>query len=167
MVEKKSMEKQLEIEARFQKLSQEPLRPGETLQQAYGEYGDWSMEMGPYKLLLLPVNGEWVYYDFVHGEWAKTGYKAGEARFYLVGDEDIEVEEMMPGPKSKEKKAPAPQPGLISCSGCGASVNQDSRFCAYCGADVAQNLPRVCPGCGADVQEAGARFCSQCGTALV
>lgn len=50
---------------------------------------------------------------------------------------------------------------MDACISCGASVQDNSRFCPSCGS----LLTRACPSCGAEVS-AAARFCETCGTVL-
>ena len=47
------------------------------------------------------------------------------------------------------------------CSKCGKTINDDSVFCAYCGA----NFRQLCKSCGAELMP-GAVFCSKCGTTV-
>lgn len=48
---------------------------------------------------------------------------------------------------------------MRSCPSCGVLAPNDARFCASCGAPIAQ----ACASCGADLPE-GAAFCPSCGT---
>ena len=51
-----------------------------------------------------------------------------------------------------------------SCARCGAANRIEARFCAHCGASLADDTP--CPSCGAST-EPGQSFCDQCGSGLV
>ena len=77
---------QFTIEARFQQISQYPFDPNRTLEEAFGPVEYWTLAMGRYQLLLLPITGQWWYLDPLHQTWENTGYKAGEITFYLQGD---------------------------------------------------------------------------------
>lgn len=59
---------------------------------------------------------------------------------------------------------------VVKCSGCGAEVPDNMRFCTSCGTPVgttapAQPVGRTCPNCGAAAGE-GLAFCTQCGSKL-
>ena len=57
------------------------------------------------------------------------------------------------------------------CPICHREVNGDSRFCPYCGSDMAVSQPSVsagaalCPNCGSPIN-AGDRFCMSCGQTI-
>ena len=57
------------------------------LNDAFGSLQDWILEIGSYRLLLNPLNGYWIYADTVHNSMEATGIRAGEALFYLEGEE--------------------------------------------------------------------------------
>lgn len=142
--------------------------PGSTLQQIYGNMENWILQLGDYQLMLYPVNGQWIYYDRIHESWEDSGYKAGEAAFYIKG-EDVFIEDLRNAAGGEtEKQAPSPsEAAKKTCTSCQHTIPADSKFCTYCGAVVTPDQPRFCSQCGAEVQEAGARFCSQCGAAVV
>ncbi len=76
---------------------------------------------------------------------------------------------------------------LISCSNCGCSYSNKSKFCPecgdaytpclYCGADLkanakscqdcGQDLPSPCPRCGVPILDNKIKFCGECGESLV
>ena len=49
----------------------------------------------------------------------------------------------------------------MNCPKCGATVQEDHKFCYNCGAPIAA-APRTCPSCGYTAQP-GASFCPNCG----
>ncbi len=57
------------------------------------------------------------------------------------------------------------------CPICHREVNGDSRFCPYCGSDMAVSQPSIsagttlCPNCGSPIN-AGDRFCMSCGQTI-
>jgi len=53
------------------------------------------------------------------------------------------------------------------CEKCGKQINDDSKFCMYCGAAVQKTEPegKVCPDCGKEFEE-NMVFCDQCGRKL-
>ena len=57
------------------------------LDDAFGLLQDWVLEIGSYRLLLNPLNGYWIYADTIHNSMEATGIRAGEALFYLEGEE--------------------------------------------------------------------------------
>lgn len=61
-------------------------------------------------------------------------------------------------PKSQEK----PENGFF-CKGCGQALEEDTKFCPYCGKKVGGN--KLCPNCQAE-NPVGAKFCSSCGNKL-
>lgn len=55
--------------------------------------------------------------------------------------------------------------GEITCTSCGTSNPQGTKFCSQCGAvlEAPEELPGfICPECGAQVA-AGSKFCVECG----
>lgn len=62
------------------------------------------------------------------------------------------------------RRAPAATRGVV-CAGCGAANGPDARFCATCGAALAQPAQAACTTCGAALPPA-ARFCATCGAAV-
>jgi len=78
------------------------------------------LELGPYRLLLLPVNREWWFWEpRIHNDWQYTGYHAGEIIFSLDG-QNIELIQ-------KEK---TPVGSAIISGGTG------QRFCQQCGSPL-------------------------------
>ncbi len=58
----------------------------------------------------------------------------------------------------------------VQCTGCGAQLDDDARFCEVCGMPVGQSVQeeppvqeQVCVNCGNPLRE-GAAFCGMCGT---
>lgn len=52
---------------------------------------------------------------------------------------------------------------MITCPKCSVQINNNSKFCRYCGAEIEQ-IQR-CPKCSSEV-EAGEKFCGECGANL-
>ena len=50
------------------------------------------------------------------------------------------------------------------CSGCGAAISGDSKFCPECGMKVQPAGTTVCPGCGKTVPMS--KFCPECGSPI-
>lgn len=76
---------QAELEARAMRLSSANLEAATDLKAIFGSATEWVMELGPYRLLLIPFLGEWWFFDTLHGEWRFTGKKIGEACFVFEG----------------------------------------------------------------------------------
>ncbi len=53
--------------------------------------------------------------------------------------------------------------GGKTCSSCGATIDNNAKFCSECGAK--QNAKTFCTECGAEI-DGGAKFCSSCGKKL-
>lgn len=53
------------------------------------------------------------------------------------------------------------------CPNCSKELQDDARFCPYCGQKVIQSVGLVCPSCGVTHKDPHARFCSNCGSRLV
>jgi len=158
--------KQEALEARFKDFAGSPLDQNMNVRDVFGDMDEWTLELGPYRFLLLPFNGEWWFYDSAHDYWKYTGYHAGEVKF-IVNGEDIELRLRVAG-----------------SSGTGVPVRAGV-FCTSCGAPVARGLifvfrvaPHLCrrsrrfrfgrgfvTQCGAGVVE-GAKFCTKCGKRL-
>lgn len=66
-------------------------------------------------------------------------------------------------PAPQQQAAAAPQGGMMTCSSCGHSIPQGSKFCPECGTKVeAPTGKKFCSQCGNEVAP-GAKFCPQCG----
>ena len=72
---------QIELESRAEQQLARAERGEITPQELMGTISDWTLEIGPHRVALVPPTGEWLYYDAIHGTWEPTGYKAGEVRF--------------------------------------------------------------------------------------
>ena len=51
----------------------------------------------------------------------------------------------------------------MKCLNCGKQIDDDSKFCPFCGKSIIKEL--ICPNCGLS-NSVSARFCKECGTAL-
>ncbi len=100
------------------------------------------------------------------------GRSAREARAVLAGLEeripavdlrmDLEEEVSLP----RQEKDFSKKILGASCAQCGASLEENSRFCSVCGAPVEKasgTSAKTCTSCGAPLGE-GARFCGSCGS---
>jgi hypothetical protein len=82
---------QLRIEDKALQYAGRPFDPRKTPADVFGSMEDWSYNLGPYRLMLNPFNGEWLYWDDVHGTLEGTGWKAGEGIFELEEDDEVKV----------------------------------------------------------------------------
>jgi hypothetical protein len=98
----------------------------------------------------------------VNAARAQLNEKASQVDF--VGNVDMSANAALRAPAQAPAPAqpvspPVAAPAGAHCTGCGAALAGDVKFCPQCG------LPRKapgCPGCGAAIQ-AGTKFCGQCG----
>lgn len=77
---------QQQIEMRYEQLRHRVNERDRIMSDVFGPVEDWTLQIGPYQLVLMPVTGEWLYLHPLYGTWERTGYKAGEIEFYLQGD---------------------------------------------------------------------------------
>ena len=156
---------QTKLEKRIANSLISPVDKNKTVKEVFGEIDKWYLQLGPYKLLLLPFNGEWWYFDKFHESWEYTGYHAGEAIFLLKGDE-IEIKEIkIPTSRIVKWQSIISSP-YFTCPNCNQPLTSDSQFCNKCGAKIPQkpiSLPTACPSCGGALKP-GDKFCSKCGT---
>ena len=57
---------------------------------------------------------------------------------------------------------PVQESNTMTCTACGHSIPQGSKFCPECGNKVAPAAKKFCTQCGAQVP-AGSKFCAECG----
>ncbi len=116
------------------------------------------MDLGPPELLLILAV---VVIIFGVGKLPEVGGALGKSiREFRKASNDAEAK--------PEQVPPAPTPQLqvdIFCTGCGRSNPGDARFCAGCGAQLA-DAKNACPHCGA-LNPADNKYCSSCGSAFV
>jgi len=102
---------QTEIEQRAAEMTRGPLDPNKTVTELFGPLEDWTLQLGPYRLVYFPFNQRWFYFDIIHESWEDTGYGPGEALFLLDGDEVViqklsEAEAPATPPEAEEEKPP-------------------------------------------------------------
>ena len=56
-----------------------------TLQQAFGTFEDWIIQLGQRKAFLHPNLKQWTWYDRLHDEWVFAGCGVGEAILVTIG----------------------------------------------------------------------------------
>ncbi len=155
---------QVQIEERWESFRNKEAGPAKTMQEFYGDAEDWYMELGPYQLMLEPVNGTWLYYDRIHDQWSDSGYKPGQVIFSLSG-EDIVITERED--KSTEDGSPVIQPlDETTCQQCGEKISSMDKFCPYCGNKINAPAARACKNCGSAIKNPQAKFCNECGSHL-
>ena len=114
---------QIELEARAMQIMQSNPDPNQLVSRIFGPLENWVMELGPYKLMLIPWTLMWWQFDRAHGAWEPTGIKAGTVEFVLVGEEiearpvEVRAPEEAPvatprrsGPKEPAKQSLAESP---------------------------------------------------------
>jgi DNA-directed RNA polymerase subunit RPC12/RpoP len=136
--------------------------------EVFGPSDDWVLDLGLYKLLLIPFSRQWWLFDTIHDEWVDTGYRAGEVTF-SVENGMLLPPPPMPGARGRDPDAKQESiPAGLKCLRCGEEFPADKKFCTACGAPnpshtqhQAQPQP-VCTDCGL-VLTPGKKFCSNCG----
>lgn len=78
-----SVKKQMAVEKALQQYNHRKLDPGKTWEENLGPVGKWVIQVGEHTLFLNPFNSHWMYFDYIHGSWEKSGYRAGEGFFFL------------------------------------------------------------------------------------
>lgn len=53
---------------------------------------------------------------------------------------------------------------MVKCTGCGAGMTSDAKFCCECGATVSKPQAKFCASCG--TQNDKGKFCMSCGAQL-
>ena len=56
-----------------------------SLQQAFGTFEDWIIQLGERKAFLHPNLKQWMWYDRLHDEWVFAGCGMGEAIMLTIG----------------------------------------------------------------------------------
>lgn len=141
-------QRQAALEARAASLKSIELDSSTDLKAGFGGATEWVIEIGPFRLLLIPFLGEWWFFDELHGEWRFTGKKIGEAQF-LLENGGLRVVDMPPPAGESPSPAPslstepdqlppaaAPGDARHFCAGCGAPIQADWKFCRKCGAKL-------------------------------
>ncbi len=99
------------IETRFEQFKARPQDRDRTMEDIFGPLEDWTLEIGRYQLLLLPLTGQWWYLHPLYETWENTGYKAGETTFYLLGEllegQPLESVAAAPTPQAESPAQPA------------------------------------------------------------
>jgi hypothetical protein len=103
---------QQQIEMRYEQVRHSVHARDQIMSDVFGPVEDWTLEIGPYQLVLMPVTGEWLYLHPLYGTWERTGYKAGEIHFYLQGNllEGQAVQEEQTAQPEQPAQAPPPTP---------------------------------------------------------
>ena len=142
-------ERQAGLESRALALSGVDLAATGDLRSVLGRASDWTIEVGPVRLLLIPFLREWWFFDEAHREWRSTGRKVGEASFEL-GPNGLVIRDgavkttanLEPGTSdsssqsTREEEAPAQQRLRRFCSACGSPIKATWKFCQTCGAKL-------------------------------
>ncbi len=131
-------ERQAALEARANQLRGVELGASPDLKSALGAAPEWTMQVGPVRLLLVPFLGQWWFFDEVHGEWRFTGKEIGQARF-LSDNGDFRVVEVTGQNRAQTTSDEPPASVRVRrfCSACGAPVQPNWKFCQKCGGKLA------------------------------
>ena len=142
-----SGETQAELEARAAHLARVDFDASTDLKSVFGGATEWTIQVGPVRLFLIPFLGEWWFFDEVHHEWRFTGKKVGEGRFLFENGAFRVVDACAAADAASQRSAPpseprdshaAPHSATIPCfcSACGAPAQPDWNFCLKCGAKL-------------------------------
>jgi len=85
LIKQLAADQQRAIETRYEQFKVHSQNPERTMEDIFGPSEDWTLEIGSYQLLLLPLSGQWWYLHPLYETWENTGYSAGEVTFYLLG----------------------------------------------------------------------------------
>lgn len=93
----------------------------------------------------------------------------------ITADQIVDTEPVLePTPVCEPVEVPATEPAPtpvnasnITCKNCGATLDDNSKFCHLCGTAVApkEPEPKFCSQCGTKTKD-GALFCTNCGTKI-
>lgn len=89
------------IESRYEQLKNQAHDQDRIIADVFGPIEDWTLKIGQYQLILMPLTGEWLYLHPLYETWERTSYKAGEVRFHLQDN-------LLEGQALDEKPAPGP-----------------------------------------------------------
>lgn len=122
---------QQELERKAARIMDSPAyNPEKSVEEVFGAPGEWVTEVGPYRLMLLPFNLQWWWFDRVHETWDDTGYSAGETVFTARDGELF--------PPRRDRVSPPVQPAAGArkgfCTNCGTALVPGKIFCTSCGA---------------------------------
>ena len=78
---------QAQIEAQLLEVSRRQSQASLSPEEIVGDPEEWLLPLGPYRLLLNPLDQHWWYYDQPHEAWRDSYYRAGQVTFSLRGDE--------------------------------------------------------------------------------
>lgn len=107
------------------------------------------------------ADAEEIELDFRTGKLDQAEYEALTQRIAAAtGDE---LERRIQAMRKARKQATKPAAAGAKCPRCGAPYDPGDRFCARCGASLAE--ARVCSNCGTPY-DPGDKFCARCGKPL-
>ena len=142
-----TIETQAELETRATGFASVDFDAPTDLKSVLGSATEWTIQVGPVRLFLIPFLSEWWFFDEVHHEWRFTGKKVGEARFlfengvfHIVDASAVADAASQQSPRRSEPHespaAPASPTIPRFCSACGAPAQSDWNFCLKCGAKL-------------------------------
>ncbi len=108
------------------------------------------------------ADAEEIELDFRTGKLDEAEYAALTRKIAAAADDELERRIQAMRKARRHTAKPAPAAGG-ACPRCGAPYDPGDRFCAKCGASLAQAL--VCANCGAPY-DPGDKFCVKCGKPL-
>ncbi len=107
------------------------------------------------------ADAEEIELDFRTGKLDQAEYEALTQKIAAAtGDE---LERRIQAMRKARKQAAKPAAAGAKCPRCGAPYDAGDRFCARCGASLAE--ARVCSNCGTPY-DPGDKFCARCGKLL-
>jgi ribosomal protein L40E len=138
---------QLKLEEKAKRIRASPIDETKTVKEVFGDWQEWTFQLGLRRFLLNPLTGEWFVCDPVHETWISTEYHTGEVRFIPKGKYDYEAqkvggeqEAVLSPAELAASSPPLPTEKISSsptvCPSCNAALPRGHKFCGKCGMKV-------------------------------
>lgn len=122
--------RQTELEARLQLIWQRGVAQDATIPVVFGPLESWQLQVGLHRLLLDPLQKQWLHYDPLHDSWQPTGIGPGEGIFYAWGKR-LGLQRPAEAPRQPPREAAGT--GTNRCPACAMRIQPTQRYCNRCG----------------------------------